>query len=645
VVETLARQLDAALKSGDMHAAKLAAHALLVSLPQDANLWRTLAVISVQLQDIPAALQAIQRALALQATAEHHADYAAILEAAGENAAAETALRHAMALQPLELSHQIKLAAVLLTQGNTEAAAALAAKACSVAGAPAVAWQVWADCAFAAQDFSAAMKAYQRALQLKLVDARIWYNLGLCANKLGHISEAVQAFDQALQVDPKLYAALSQKVFCMRAGGMWDALAADSERLIALVRLRAPGITPFGFLSVSDDPALQLQCAKIQAHEVATSAALMVSAPSSSWPVKRKAPLRAGFVSNGFGQHPTGLLCVQMFECFDHAQITPILFCTSADDRGPIRARLAKAAEIVACTGMTAPKLAAKIASMQIDILLDMRGYGDGALPEVFALRPARINVNFLAYPGTLGSACHDYIIADEIVLPPQIASHFSETVQRLPLCFQPFDATAHIAPSKTRAHYGLAEDSFVFASFNNSYKIGPEVFRVWLQLLRAVPESQLWLLNTPATASFMSEICAHATKAGVANGRIVFLEKCEHSEYLAAYQHADLFLDTWPYGAHTTARDAIYAGCPVLTLTGQSFAARVATSLNCHQDLPELCCDDVESYAAKALRYSTDAPWRARIRQKMQQHRAVLFDSKAHAQAFTVALHEIWLA
>jgi predicted O-linked N-acetylglucosamine transferase (SPINDLY family) len=282
------------------------------------------------------------------------------------------------------------------------------------------------------------------------------------------------------------------------------------------------------------------------------------------------------------------------------------------------------------------------VRAARIEVLVDVDGYCQGARPEVFALRPAPVQVNWLAYPGTLGAPWIDYVIADRIVLPRESWPQFSEHVAWLPRCFQPSDTTRRLAATEPREGHGLPADAVVYACFNNSYKLNPASFARLLAVLREVPAGVLWLLDGPEHAN--QRLREAALREGIAADRLVFGGALPHARHLARYAHADLFLDTSPYGAHTTASDALWAGCPVLTCAGEVFAARVAASLNHHLGLPEMNARDDADFIARAVRLGRDADERTALRTRVAEGRARsgLFDMRSYARDFAALLQRM---
>ena len=657
---SLAAELESALSRGDLATAKLLADALTQQLPNQPEHWRTAALIAVHLGEPNAAISGLRRAIALAPeSGTLRAELAAVLELLGELSEAQTQLHEAIRLDPIDVKHRLKLAAVLLSAGKPAEAAMLARQV--VARAPNLqsGWYVLADSAYAQGDWQAALRSFERALELAMSDgasasAKLWYNVGLCMDKLQNPKRALLAFDRALALDAKLYTALAQRLFTQRKLADWRGLAANSERLLELVRLGVPGITPFSFLAEPASALDQLSCARTMSKQVARGVGLAFEAaakhrgltPSGLSRTNLHAPdrkLRIGFVSNGFGQHPTGLLTVEFFELLDRTRMQTILFATAPTDAGPIRQRLANAVELICdLTHLPASQSAKKIREQQIDVLFDLRGFGDGGVPELFALRPAPLQVNWLAYPGTSGAPWMDYVFADAQVITPEVRAGFSEAVVYLEAPFQPYDAQSKLAELKPRSHYGLPDDVVVLSSLNNSYKINPEVFAVWCRILQAVPNSVLWLLRAADADACVKNMQAHAITAGIDPARLIFLPKMPHAEYLAALAHSDLFLDTFPYGAHTTARDALFVGCPVLTVTGATFAARVAVSLNVAVDMAAFNTPDIEHYIASATQLA-QAPEQLKLwRSRLIAARPKLFDSAKFAGNFMRAVELI---
>lgn len=410
-----------------------------------------------------------------------------------------------------------------------------------------------------------------------------------------------------------------------------DALSLQVRRSVA----RLEGVVePFAFLSEPASAGEQLACAKARATSIArTQPPMAPIAPATG------AILQLGFLSNGFGAHPTGLLTVAFLEALAAIPDVSIhLFATRPDDGSAIRQRLSRTGVVHEVSGLTHDVIAQRIRQAGIDVLYDLRGWGEGGMPEVLARRPAPVQVNWLAYPGTSGAPWIDYVLADRFVLPPALAKHFSEQVAWLPRCFQPSDSSREILPAPPREQCGLPPDGVVLACFNNSYKTNPASLQRMLRILVRVPQATLWMLSGPGKSD--ERLRGIAQAHGVAPQRLVFTRKLPHEQYMALYRHADLFLDTNPYNAHTTASDALWAGCPVLTQPGMTFASRVAGSLNHHLGLDEMNTAGDEQFVDKAVALAGNPSELSRVRTALARAREELglFDMRGFAQDFLQA-------
>ncbi|HYG06974.1 MAG TPA: tetratricopeptide repeat protein [Stenotrophomonas sp.] len=417
----------------------------------------------------------------------------------------------------------------------------------------------------------------------------------------------------------------------------WQQLDVLSSQVRRAVAQGQPGVEPFAFLSEDSSAQEQLACARLRA------AAFAGVRPLPPARVRTRGPLRLGFLSNGFGAHPTGLLTVALFEALRaQPSVQAHLFALNRDDGSEIRRRLAAATTLHAQAGRAHQDVAQAIRDAGIDLLFDLRGWGGGGAPEVLALRPAPVQINWLAYPGTSGAPWIDHVIGDAFALPDWLAPHYSEHVLRLPRAFQPSDTTRSVDMPPSREACGLPAEGVVFCCFNNSYKLNPRSFERLLAVLRGVPGSVLWLLSGPGQAD--ARLRAAAQAGGVAPARLVFMPKLPHPLYLARYRHADLFLDTDPYNAHTTASDALWAGCPVLTTPGRTFAARVAGSLNHHLSMDAMNLSDDAAFVARAIELG-NAPAQLRaLREQLAARRTAsgLFDMHGFAADFAALAAEV---
>jgi predicted O-linked N-acetylglucosamine transferase (SPINDLY family) len=464
--------------------------------------------------------------------------------------------------------------------------------------------------------------------------------LGHSLEDAGEAEAAAEAYEHAHRLLPDEPYIAAQLLNWRRKLCDWRDLDALSRQVRTAVAQRHPGVEPFAFLSEDATRAEQLACARLRAAPLAQSIR-----PLPPTQVRSDGPLRIGFLSNGFGAHPTGLLTVALFEALRqrHADMLQVhLFALNRDDGSVIRQRLGTATTLHDVVGLDHLRTAVTIRESGIDVLVDLRGWGGGGAPEVLALRPAPVQINWLAYPGSSGAPWIDYVIGDAFALPLALEPHYSEHVLRLPRAFQPSDSTREVAEPPSRQECRLPDQGFVFCCFNNSYKLNPRSVARMLAVLRQVEGSVLWLLSGPGQAD--ARLRAAAQAQDVAPQRLVFMPKLPHPQYLSRYRHAGLFLDTDPYNAHTTASDALWAGCPVLTVPGANFAARVAGSLNHHLGLDALNVADDAAFVATAVQLACtpEALEELRGRLEAERHRVGgLFDMDAFADDFVALLRQ----
>ena len=386
------------------------------------------------------------------------------------------------------------------------------------------------------------------------------------------------------------------------------------------------GMSPLSAAAYADDPLLQLAiAAQYNKDDVGIPAGAMDAWPAAAG---HDGPLRIGYLSSDLREHAVGYLMMEILGLHDRSQVEVFVYYCGVPATDGIHEHFKKSADHwTSITDMDDAAAARKIAEDGIQILVDLNGYTRDARLKVVAQRPAPVIVNWLGYPGTMASPYHHYIIADDWIIPEAHEMYYSEKVLRLP-CYQPSNRNRVLAPVRpTRAEQGLPEDAMVYCCFNGSHKIHRFTFDRWLSVLAQVPGSVLWLLGSTDTAN--QRLRDYAAGHGIDASRLVFADKLANPAHLLRYELADLFLDTTPYGAHTTASDALWMGVPVLTLSGRSFASRVCGSLVRAAGLEELCCTSAEHYVEMAVAFGKDraslAPLRERLREAKQG--CVLFD------------------
>jgi predicted O-linked N-acetylglucosamine transferase (SPINDLY family) len=490
-----------------------------------------------------------------------------------------------------------------------------------------------------------AVAAYRQALKLSPKDADACNNLGNVLRETGKLDEAMACYREALRLDPALHHAHLHLLHQRQHTCDWQELEADIAEIRRLVREEPRAqISPFAFLSLPGTTAAeQRRCAENWTSN--RHAALMGEASSASRPFLRveKPRLRLGYLSADFRQHPLTSLVTELFELHDRARFETVAYSYGADDRSPARRRLEQAVDRFEDIRTIPQREAAqRIHADGIDILVDLTGYTQTSRSGIMALRPAPIQVSWLGFPGTMGAPFVDYLIADSFIAPPGADGDYSEKLVRLPDAYQPNDRQRPMASTPGRADCGLPENAFVFCCFNQTFKITPQVFDAWMRLLQALPDSVLWLLecNPWAKANLLRE----AQMRGIGPERLLFAPRVPMDKHLARQRLADLFLDTLPYNAHTTASDALWAGLPVLTCSGDTFASRVAGSLLHAAGLAELVTDSLEEYERQALRLATHRGELQALRARLEQVATTpLFDTARFARNLESAYLALW--
>jgi predicted O-linked N-acetylglucosamine transferase (SPINDLY family) len=497
-----------------------------------------------------------------------------------------------------------------------------------------------------------AVACYRRAVELKPGDAEAHDDLGTALMDQGKLDEAVACYRRALELKPAHQAAMAGLVHGLQHLCLWGETQSLSRQLIRCVDEGVQDATsacasPFTFLTLPTTTTAQQQlrsASRWADHELKAAVELESKVPFRRAPVV-KSRVNIGYLSADFYGHATAWLIAELLEKHDRRQFSVFGYSIGPDDQSPTRRRLVNALDrFVDVRDASFLEAADRIAADDVDILVDLKGYTKDARTQILALRPAPIQVNYLGYPGTMGAPFMDYILVDDFIVPPDQQPFFSEKLVHLPGCYQVNDSRREISSrTPSRAECGLPEEGFVFCCFNNSYKITPEIFGVWMELLKQVPGSVLWLYegNPSAPANLRRE----AEARGVASGRLVFAPRWALPDHLARHRLADLFLDTFPVNAHTTASDALWASCPVLTLAGETFVSRVAGSLLRTVGLDELVTRSLDAYQAMALRLARDAERLARLRARLEANRKTsrLFDAGRFARSIEDAYLTMW--
>ena len=430
------------------------------------------------------------------------------------------------------------------------------------------------------------------------------------------------------------YLALRQRNCKWPAAQGWEGV--PTEKLME-------GISPLSAAALSNDPLFQLARAATYYRElIGPRPGPIEIAPPAPHFQRKPGPLRIGYVSSDLREHAVGFAMTDVLESHDKSAFEVFAYyCGISRDDG-IKQRCRNAVDHwLDINDLTDADAARRIRADEIDILVDLNGFTKSARTKVFALRPAPIVVNWFGFPGTMGSPDHHYLIADERIVPEGAERFYSEKIVRLS-CYQPNDRRRLVDAPPTRTSEGLPERAFVFCSLNGAQKFTPIMFATWLALLQAVPDSVLWLFGGNGDTN--DRLKALAKEAGVVPERLIFAEKKPNPQHVARYALADLFLDTFPYGSHTTAADALWMGLPVVTFAGRSFASRVCASLVHAAGIGELACESREHYAATALALAKNRAALATVKRRLVENRATcrLFDTPTIVRELEVAYRDM---
>jgi predicted O-linked N-acetylglucosamine transferase (SPINDLY family) len=523
--------------------------------------------------------------------------------------------------------------------------------------------------------FLEAIDSFDRALAAQPDFAEAHRNRGDALRRLGQQAEALAGFDASLRLRPdhadtlldraqalidlKRYAdakecvaallkvapqndfALGMRLLIQGMACDWQDYDEHARELVAANNIDRCADFPFPFLAISDSAAAQQRCA----HRFARDKFPAAADPLSKRRPRRHSKIRIAYVSGDLRPHPVSLLLPRIFELHDRQRFETIAISLRPWETSPLGKRVMAAFDaFIDVSQLSDREVAAQMHDREIDIAVDLMGYTHGCRLGIFAARPAAVQVNYLGYPGTLGARYMDYVIADEFLIPAEQRRHYTEKVVWLPDCFQANDDRRVQSPRiPSRRELSLPDFGFVFCCFNNSFKYNPTVFGVWMRLLAALPGSVLWLLaDEPVVADNLRR---EARQRGIDADRLIFAGRVAYEDHLARLSRADLFLDTLPFNAGTTASDALWAGVPVLTCPGEAMAARMAGSLLRAVGLPELITGNHSEYEALAVKLATDPDLLSSFRARLASARraSALFDSARFCSHLESAYVSMW--
>ena len=486
-----------------------------------------------------------------------------------------------------------------------------------------------------------ALDSIKRVLALRPSDAHAWYNSGILLMALSRFEEAQQAFERALQINPHNPDALGNLVLALTRSCDWAKLRSLLPTIPDAVREGRATIPPVTLLAISDDPALQRICAESATKRCFAGTGMALETPEPLWRQPyRHDRVRLGYISSDFREHPVGRQIATLLERHDREKFELFGLSTGRNDASATRARVAAACDqFHDLSALGSRESANLIRDLEIDILIDLNGQTLGWRPAIFKYRPAPVIATYLGYAGTTGADFIDYIIGDPQVTPFELAPAMSERIVQLPRSFWPGAAGLPEPEPVSRIEAGLPEGAFVFCCFNAHHKISPDMFDGWMRLLKTVPGSVLWLRD--ASPGINARLVREATARGIDGARLVFAGKEAHfARHLGRQGQADLFLDTFPYNAHVTASDALWAGLPIVTLRGRSYVSRVAASFLSTLGLEELIVESLPEYERLAASLATDPQRLADIRDRLRRARdsAPLFDATSQARGLEQA-------
>lgn len=489
-----------------------------------------------------------------------------------------------------------------------------------------------------------AVPFYRNAIALEPGRAHLNFNLGMMFERGDRMAETLDPYDRALVLDPGLTESY-EKIPFRQTLCDWRRYDTDVARMVGLVH-RGGKVPALPLLYVPSLPAEhRVNAARVVREELAKTAAQRAGVRFDHDRSPRDR-LTIGYVSGDFREHAVAFLIAELFELHDRSRFRIHAYCAGPDRQGQaLRARIEAAFDRMTLIRDLGPVEAARrIHEDRVDILVDLSGHTRYSRHDVFSLRPAPIQVNYLGYPGTIGADFIDYVLADPIVAPLEHEPFFAEKLALLPFCYQANDRKRVISDHRpTRAEVGLPDDAFVFCSFNNAAKLTPGVFAVWMRLLHALPRAVLWLLapDPVAQANLSRAVATH----GVPADRVIFAPRALPADHMARMTLADLFLDTAPYNAHTTGSDALRVGLPMVTFLGTGFAGRVGASLLHAVGLPELVADSITGYESLALALAREPDRLAALRTRLAANRGTcpLFDAPRHARHVERAYERMW--
>lgn len=645
------RNLGTALHGQGQPMTAIGYYRIAVSLaPDDAQLHFNLASAYHQLGRQPLALEHYQRAIALRpGYADAYFNLGNLLRELRRYDAAAGCYEQLIALQPDHAEAHNYMGQVLVQKRELDSALRYYEKALALRPSFAGTYNNYGNALRALKRFDEALAAYHRALELMPEFPEAHHNMASVLVEQSRLPEAIEHYERAAALKPDYHAARAGAITLRLQICDWkdrDKNVTELDRLIqnCLAIGESSPVDPFSSLSLPFDPQTQLAIARQHATDkVSRTAALRDKLKAPADPPRDR--LRIGYVSPNFRNHPTSHLMVRLFGLHDRSRFEIFTYTWGPDDGSEYRRRIARDSDqFIDLTDDSYLDSARRIQRDGVHILVDRAGFTRDNRTEIFALRPAPIQVNYIGFPGTLGADFIDYIVTDRVVTPVEHERLLDEHPVFMPHCYLVTDPEPPVADaSAARPDWGLPESGFVFCCFNTNYKIEPTIFDVWMRVLERTPGSVLWLLRNSGFAE--ENLRREAATRGIDPQRLVFAEKAPKDVHLARHRLADLFLDTLHYNAHTTAVDSLWSGVPLLTCPGETFPARVAASTLTAAGLPELVVPNLREYEELAVGLANDPGRFSEFRRRLQANRPTcpLFDVGRYTRDLERAFEHMW--
>ena len=590
------------------------------------------------------ALEALKGAAsALPSSAAVQVDIGQVLRGARRLAEASPYFERAVALEPANRAYQLfellHRATLLDQQGRPEEAMACFVRATEEHPESADAWGALGFIQSYLMTPVAATASLQRALQLDPTRTDVIERFGRVLQEQGRYEDSALTFERLLKMEPMRPLVAGRLMHSKMLTADWTSLEVLQTHVEAHLAAGELCSEPFGLQGFCESPALLGLAARGYTAKYAPDASSVLG-PAAVGSGER---IRLGYLSGEFRDQATSVLLTEVLERHDRERFEIVAFDNGWGDGSDKRRRIEACVKIEPIRRIAAADVARRVRALGIDILINLNGFFGEARTDVFSLRPAPIQVNYLGFPGTIGATYIDYIIADQTVIPEEDQAHYAEKVVYLPDCYQPNDATRPVGawPAR-RADIKLPDDRFVFCCMNNVYKIVPAMYDVWMRILTRVPNSVLLLYSKVPEAHL--NLRAEAQARGVEPQRILFGPPLSGEKHLARLRLTDLFLDTLPYNAHTTGSDALWAGLPILTCLGRAFPGRVCASLLRAVGLPELVTSSLAEYEDLAVRLANEPGVLAALRARLagQLRHAPLYDTPRYTRHLEAAYSQM---